>query len=149
MSPVSLSGFLPGEDAEGLSALSDQLIGSWEQAVRRGRDAGEATEVVVIGVLRGASLKTYRDPSVRPPSLELRFAAVEPVILTGQRDQILALLRHLADERAEVQPIPGIDHPAELPDPNNVAEPDRPKRPRRGGKDGPGLHSVDDDGASE
>lgn len=147
MSPVSLSGFLPGEDADGLSAQADTLIGAWEQAVRRGRDAGEATEVLVIGVLRGASLKTYRDPSVRQASLELRFAAIEPVVLTGQRDQILSLLSHLRDERQEVQPIPGIDHPAELPDPNNVAEPDRPKRPRRG-KGGPGLHSVDgDDGA--
>lgn len=140
---LTLSGFLPGEDDDGLGALAERLVGQWNDAVRRGRDAGEATEVIVVGVLRGASLKTYRDPGVKPSSIEVRFAAIEPVTLTGERDQILALLTHLREKRLQVQPIPGIDHEPGLPDPNNVAEPDRPKRRRRRDDDGPDLHSVD------
>ncbi len=139
---ISMSGFIPSGDDDGLTQLAEQLVAAWQDAVRKGRDAGGATEVVVVGVLRGASLKTYRDPSVKPPTIELRFAQLEAVTATGRADQITSLIRQLREERQQVMPIPGVDNDPQMPDLNNVAEPERPKRQRP--KRGRPLRPVDD-----
>lgn len=123
--PLSLSGFMPGDNADGLSRLADQLVAGFERAVEDEDDNGGV--VVVIGVLRAESCK-YRRDAEKAPTVEMRFTAIEAVE-GPEAEQVRSMVARLKAARSGVDELPFVDETgAELPDPDNVAEPERPLR---------------------
>lgn len=138
---LNLSGYLPGEDHNGLTRCADELIAGFEAAYASG--SGEDVTVVVVGVLRAESVKHPRDPD-KDPTVEVRFLRIEAV-KGPEADQVTAMIDRLRVTRTGVEelPLPYDEVPAdggypthatdrpepELPDPDFVREPDRPRRP--------------------
>lgn len=114
---LSLSGFLPDDDHDGLSQRGPALVSAFDPGSQHLLDP--ALEVVVVGVVRLVSVK-YSTSGEKPPRPEVRFAAIEAVE-GPESDQVRAMLGRLAAARAGVDTLP-----LDMPDPNNVAPPLRP-----------------------
>lgn len=116
-----LSGYLPGEDRQGLSALAERLL------------AEPDLTVPCVVVLEQLTLSISRLDPDKEPTLTLRIRSLEPV--AGQDAQTLdEILRRVRSERIGQDELPDI-----ADDPTPAAPSPRSRRGRRGK---PGLQSV-------
>jgi hypothetical protein len=149
---LSLSGYLPGDETNGLSRLAGQLAAAAERSYQTGE---EREQVVIIGVIHPVSVrhKLGGDDEQNPAAtVEVRFVSIEAV-QGPEADQVRSMIVRLRETRTQVQPIPGIEGDATTYDPNvgysvgdlppmRVAEPERPTKGRGKGKGG--LAAVPD-----
>lgn len=104
--PLQLSGYLPGEDRDGLSRFAEALVERFEAAYADGD--GDPIQVVVVGVLTAESVKHHRDPEEKPPTVAVRFAAIEGA--DGRRaDQLRWVLGALRSDRMGQPALDGFD----------------------------------------
>lgn len=104
--PLQLSGFMPAEGLDGLSRFADELVERFEAAYASG-DPGPV-QVVVVGVLTAETVKHNRDPEEKPPTVAVRFAAIEGA--TGRKaDQLRWVLGALRADRAGMPALDGFD----------------------------------------
>lgn len=155
MTGLSLSGFLPGEERNGLGRLAESLAAGFDRAYETDE---EEPRVVVVGVLHPVACKHKRDDDGNPShAVELRFVSIE-VVEGPEADQVKAMVLRLRDSRTNVQTLPyatdvidsGTGYSTgDLP-PLVVEEPVRPKRPRKGGLTAvPDPFTVDPDAPDE
>lgn len=134
---LSLSGWLPDDEHDGLSRRGPALVAAYDP--RRGASPDDpALDVVVVGVVHMVAVK-YSTSAEKPPRPEVRFTAIEAVE-GPEADQVRMMLARLAEARAGVDSLPLEG----LPDPDNVAEPRRPLPP-----DDADWTPPDDDGEGE
>lgn len=122
---LSLSGYLPGDDRDGLTRLAPRLIATTD-AILDGEADEDAADVVIVGIVRGHSVKRKRstddDAAV---TVEVRLHRIEAVD-GAEADQVRAMVLRLADSRSGVSVLPGMPGSAseQLPDPDHVVDPD-------------------------
>jgi hypothetical protein len=103
---LQLSGYLPGEDRDGLSRFAEALVEKFEAAYADGDT--DPVQVVVVGVLTAETVKHHRDPEEKPPTVAVRFAAVEGA--DGKRaDQLRWVLGALRSDRLGQPALDGFD----------------------------------------
>lgn len=135
---VSLSGFLPGDNNEGVSRLAESLVAAFEEEYSRGDDV--KVEAVVVGVTYVKTVKHHADHE-KAPTPELWFSAIE-VVEGSEADQVRKMVARAKGARTKLEPLrsPSGVSVDDLPDINNVAEPDRPAK-KAPGKKAPGKPS--------
>ena len=103
--PLSLSGYLPDDEHDGLTRFAPELVRQFE--AQYGRGDVDVT-VVVVGVLHVETLKHNRDPEKKPPVPELRFDAIEGV--SGKKaDQLRWVVAALRSSRRGETTLDGFD----------------------------------------
>ena len=124
-----LSGYLPNEDRQGLSALEAQLLAEPDR------------EILVVGRLVQHSLTEPRGPGSeeRDVTLTLKWAGLEPVLARDEQ-QVASLMSSLSAERKRQEELHFGDQEVPVPGaPTGQAAMDgKPKRRRGRG----GLSSV-------
>jgi hypothetical protein len=120
---LSLSGFLPGDDRDGLSRLAPRLIEATE-AVLDGAADDDTADVVIVGIVRGHSVKRARAKDDEGPKMTVEVRVLRIEAVDGpEADQVRAMVLRLADSRAGVSTLPGMPGD-QLPDPTQVVDPD-------------------------
>lgn len=104
--PLQLSGYLPDHDRDGLSRFAEELVRAFEAAYADGDS--DPVQVVVVGVLTAETVKHHRDPEEKPPTVALRFSAIEGA--DGKRaDQLRWVIGALRSDRLGQPALDGFD----------------------------------------
>jgi hypothetical protein len=106
---VLLSGYLPGEDYQGLTALNEKLIS----------DAGKKKrpeDLVVVGLLRRHTTKVYEDVD-NDPQVTMRLTSLEVVGDEADAKYVRDLMEGIRESRTGSAPLPldGAGEPTPLP----------------------------------
>jgi hypothetical protein len=101
---INLSGYLPGREHNGLTDKADDYVARFEQAYAEAD--GNPELILVVGLLKVASVQHRSNPDENPPTVALRFAHVEPVTTEANQKTMRKLLRDLTAKRTGVEALP-------------------------------------------
>lgn len=124
---VALSGYLPGQETNGMGRVAEKLWRAFELARHDGDATRQTLRQVVVGVVYVPDAKVPAPGSDSDPQVNLKFEALEPVIEEDELRQVVELLTELRARRRG-------DAPTLFDDDGNPTETttDSPTDPGRG-----------------
>jgi hypothetical protein len=96
---IRLSGYLPGQELNGLALVKDLLWKRFEQAWRDGDTTHEGLRVPVVAVLEVQTVKVPIPGSEEQPTVNVKMLMVEPALLEADQKVVTELLTELRGRR--------------------------------------------------